>query len=381
MHHKTIIFVAFLFIILLGISLFIVKTGAYFTGSQITTPAVFITQQWKPASTEFEVRRNDIHYSTDEKIGEWRHGSNVEVTAQGIELVPIDQEESSISQRITVSQAGYFSFLYQINTSESAVGFDKVLEVKFNDEVVFTGTLDTQGVWKQAGFDLTNYLGEELEISIISNNTFDNDFPPRVIIKNATTTKLFLNANDILSFIPSKEVGSISVEFSILIDGEIVEDTRELSYPYQLSFTQQLYPEKLSYYSTDLFGNVEGVKTVGIASQVNNTAEISNIELTAEKDRQMSMRLEVSNIDSQGAVITKISSQPFVTDEDWDSAQVLLPTNHRKYGSPHIIPTDGGIVSLLFDSVPEGTWHTAVAYLDIYGNFSQFVSAGLLTVE
>lgn len=381
MHHKKIILVLLFFINICVVSTFVVSSKAFFSQSKMTSPAIFFTQQWKPAHTELEIIRNEKHYSTDEKIREWDHDENTKITQDGNVLLPVDQQSSSISQTITITQAAYFSFLYTISTSEDAAGFDLPVQVLFNDEVVYADSKHTDGVWKQAALDLSKYVGQELKIVIKSENTVDNDLPPVVEIKNATTTKLFVNGNDLLLFTPSKEVASISVQFSSLIDGEIVQQMKELSYPYQLSLTEQLFPEKISYYSTDLYGNVEEQQTVAVASQVKNKTKISNVELTAETEKQVSIRFEVADVDNHGIVVTKLSLLPFVTSEDWNSAQILLPINHRKYGSSNIVPVGGGAISLLFNSVPEGLWHIAIAHQDMYGNTSQFVSAGSVLVE
>ncbi len=337
--------------------LMIVKTISYFFVQTQSAENIFHTSEWIPAKTSVILKHQNIQnevqeYTNEEKITSY-----------------IDQNGEHFQLTITEGQNQFLSFRYKLESEEAAQKFDTSAVIAFANQTPLLQLAPTEydGQWHEAFIDLhkSGLSSGVYDLLFITQNTYDDQFPPNFSVKEVMTTKFFPNKNSIFQFTTDKEVDSVLAKYRIweneqevVVQQELEVQTLNAIPTSLLSLPENFYGTELSFWSIDTFGNTEEPQYIYLHHSGNLNASQFETQIFTETDHELYVQLQFQNSDSTPKFIdARISQTQISSEQEWQQATQLEQKQFQQFFKANIptIYTEGLVVSnLVFQNIPEG---------------------------
>jgi hypothetical protein len=329
MKNKFLNYIAFIIFLTVIITL---PTLSYFNKGVESEVNILKTGEWIPAETLVELSHTSELNNQEKK---YYNTENV--------FSYVDQENELYQITLEDQKNQFLSFSYKIDSQETAKLFDSpAVEVFIGDvkiSQILSGSFD--GKWETSSVDLS-FIGLNTgihDLTFVANNTIDDLFPPKLSIKDVTTKKIYTKTGDKFNFYPNKKVYKLTVEYKVLENNTQVLIQKEISPQYkddveyfELYVPSNITSNEFSYWSTDLFNNIEQKKFMSMNNSIN--LEISDFQFSnyLESDDEINIQTKYQNLSTNSKFyLSKVSENEITSQSDWGSAEIINQKQHHQF--------------------------------------------------
>lgn len=173
--------------------------------SEWSESSLIIVDRLEPSSSVFfadsEVLSSVLNYSYD---------GDVLLNEEAVWQIANDSSnfwyENSLVVFSNKINSPFLYFEYQTKSSETLNGFDQTkLIVMINDKVIFIDN-EIKENWQKIFIDLSEYLGQSVEVKILSGNQGDQLLSSSAFVRNISTEVFPLSIADQLSIISNEDI-------------------------------------------------------------------------------------------------------------------------------------------------------------------------------
>ena len=355
--------IIFSFMCIIFTCLMVTKTIAYFFTQSQSEENIFSTSEWFPAKTTTVMKHQNINGQIQEYINEEKITSYIDENGEHFQL------------SVTAGQNQFLSFQYKLASEETAEKFDEPAVIVFANQTPLLQLTLTEhdDLWHEAFIDLfkSGLSPGVYDILFLTQNTYDDQFLPNLLVKEVTTTKFLSKPSSVFQFTPDKQVESVQVEYKIWenekeveVRQQLVLETKNSSQMYSFIVPENLYGNELSFWSIDLFGNVEQPHYINFNHL--GKLNVSNFEqqLFTETERELYLQFQFQNEDETVKFLdARISQNQINSEQDWEQATHLKEKQFQQFvkADVPIIFSKGSIQSnLVFQNLPEGQRYISI---------------------
>lgn len=341
----------------------VTKTVAYFFTQSQSEENILSTSEWVPAATTVVLKHQNIdgkvtEYTNEEKITSY-----------------IDESGEHFQLSITAGQNQFLSFQYKLASEETAKKFDEPAVIIFANQTPLLQLTLTEhdDLWHEAFIDLfkSGLSPGVYDILFLTQNTYDDQFLPNLLVKEVTTTKFLSKPSSVFQFTPDKQVESVLVEYKIrenekevVFRQQLVAETNNSSQTYSFALPENLYGNELSFWSVDLFGNVEEQRYIYLNHFEKLQASNFEQQLFSETERELYLQFQFQNEDETPKFLeARISQTQMNSEQEWEQATRLEEKQFQQFLKADIptIFSQGSIQSnLVFQNLPEGQRYISI---------------------
>lgn len=334
----------------------VTKTIAYFFTQSQSEENILSTSEWVPAATSVVLKHQNIDGQIQEYINEEKITSYIDQSGEHFQLT------------VAEGQNQFLSFQYKLASEETAKKFDEPSVIVFANQTPLLQLTLTEydDKWHEAFIDLfkSRLSPGVYDILFLTQNTYDDQFLPNFSVKDVTTTKFLSKSSSVFQFTPDKQVESVLVEYKVwenekevVVRQELEEETNSSLQMYSFVLPENLYGNEFSFWSIDLFGNVEEPHYMYLNHfeklQVSNFKQ----QLFSETERELYLQFQFQNEDETPKFLeARISQTQMNSEQEWEQATRLEEKQFQQFVKANvpIIYSQGLTQSnLVFRNIPE----------------------------
>lgn len=361
--------------------LLVVKTLSFFLAQAKSEENLFQTTEWVPAETTVVLQHTISNGQIQEYINEEKISSYSDQTGEHFQLV------------IEEGQNQFLSFQYKLESEETALKFDTPAVTVFANQtaILQISPSEYDNQWHEAFIDLqkTGLSPGVYDLLFITQNTYDDQFSPNFFVKEVTTTKFFPNAGSTFLFTTNKQVDSVVAEYKIweneqemIVQQELesqpnstaqtnntaetnsTSEISSISPTFVFSLPENFFGSELSFWSVDLYGNIEEPHYIYLHNSKNLNATQFQSQLFTESEREIFLQFQFQNVDTLPKFFdARISETQISSAQDWEHATVLEHKQFQQFIKADVpVSYSQGMIqtNLVFQNVPGGQRYISI---------------------